>query len=710
MCKQTKQKQKTALVLSLAIGLSFNAFSQDNTPKDSTKKTIGLSEISIEVKKELNGKSTLKMPVPLKDVPVTVHTVDAEVLSKQGTDDMVGALKNISGINPLLTYGGFQHYIIRGFPEFTLLIDGFRDERHNISNSAPMSNLANVERIEVLKGPASVLYGHSALGGVINVIRKQPTSEPNYDFSASYGSFNSKRMTIDAGGPLTKKLSYRINAGLSDDDGWRNAGSNRTTAYLALNYKATAKDVFDIQVGFSKDLYKLDAGIPTIDGKIPTGVDLSTRYNVKQDHLAYNRLDLQAQYTHKFNNSISITDRIAYATDDIKYFSTETLWLNTTKDTVKRGYFDFNHQTKPLQNNLDVNFNFKTGKIEQKVLVGYSLNILDRHTLWDAALRGKTATSVSLISPDDEQGYVNAFDTRKRNMNEIMHGIYFQDWMKITDRIKTLIGLRYDVIDGKYSTDILPSTVSTASAGVVTSRNSQALTYRVGLVYQPIKLLSVYGSYSTYYKPARQVPSDDMQLKPETGYQGEVGVRIDLSDKLAINVASYYIIKNDVIISLPKGFFDQASSAESKGVEADIQFNPFKNLQIIAGYAYNEAVFKNYTTSASADLTGKYLRNAPNTMANLWANYTISKGFIKGLGFSLGGNYVGASYTDNDNIYVLPEYKVVNAGLFYSFKSARIGLNINNALGEVYVPTVINNTQFYPGTPRNYMVSIRYKI
>jgi iron complex outermembrane recepter protein len=192
--------------LMLAIGGSFHGLSQSNTSMlDSTKKSVELLEILIEGKKVDNGKSTLKLAVPLKDIPVTVNSISSDLLSKQDTDDMVAALKNVNGINPVLTYGGFQHYIIRGFQDFTLLIDGFRDERHNISTSAPMSNLANVERIEVLKGPASVLYGHSALGGVINVIRKKATVEPVYNFSSSYGSFNSKKVTVGAGGAITKK-------------------------------------------------------------------------------------------------------------------------------------------------------------------------------------------------------------------------------------------------------------------------------------------------------------------------------------------------------------------------------------------------------------------------------------------------------------------------------------------------------------------------
>ncbi|MCF2443390.1 TonB-dependent receptor [Dyadobacter sp. CY345] len=147
-----------------------------------------------------------KIDVAMRDMPITTARVSIKTIEQRGADDLGEAIKNTTGVRANNTYGGFQHFTIRGFSNFVLLIDGIRDERHNISTSAPNTNLANIESIEVLKGPASVLFGHSALGGIINIARKRPTANFKADFSATYGSFNTRRMRAGAGGAISDKL------------------------------------------------------------------------------------------------------------------------------------------------------------------------------------------------------------------------------------------------------------------------------------------------------------------------------------------------------------------------------------------------------------------------------------------------------------------------------------------------------------------------
>lgn len=700
------------ILLFLIASITQTILAQDVPVKK--KDTLGLEEVTILGKRKKQFRSTAKLDVSLKDMPITLNVVSSQLLKQQEADDMVTALRNVSGVRPVSTYGGFQHYIIRGFQDFVLLIDGFRDERHNISTSAPTSNLANVERIEVLKGPASVLYGHSALGGVINIIRKKTSTTPQYDFSVGYGSFNTRRTTVGAGGSITKKLTYRTDFGMSEDTGWRKAGGSRSTGYLSLDYNPTEKDQLNVQIGVSKDHYNNDAGIPIdpLTNKIPRGVALSNRYNVPQDFLNFNRVDLQVKYARQINSKIQLSNNMGYAIDDIDYLSTESLTLNAAKDSVQRGYFDFNHKTKPFQNVLDFSFNVKKWNVDQKIVAGYSLNLLDRHTFWDSTLRSKMASTVSVINPQENQGPVARANDMVRNISEVMHGLYLQDFITFSPKIKALIGARYDIFDGSYSTDKLATATTPEAKGLETDRKSHALTYRLGFVYQPTKSLSAYSSYSTYFKPARQIPtSGTLTLEPETGNQYELGLRYDVNDKISINTAGYSILKNDMIVGLGGGKFDQASAATSKGFEADVTGQWFKGFQTVAGYAYTDARFKDYTSSVvgAGNLTGKTLQYVAKNQFNLWATYEIQGGNLKGLAIGAGGYYLGDNFANSKNTVVLPEYQVLNTSLSYSVKTIRINFLVNNVFNKTYFSSAINGSQLYPGAPRNCMMSFSCK-
>jgi len=694
----------------LVICISFHANAQHKDHKDSLGRDSlkhNLSEVNINANKQSRG--TLKLNAPLKQIPVTFNSIGKTILDAQGRDDFQSALKNVSGVNPVETYGGFQQFVIRGFTDFLFLVDGFRDERQNISESAPMSSTAAVDHIEVIKGPASVLFGHSALGGIINVIRKQPAAIPTYDFSIAYGSYNTRRMTVGAGGAITNKLTYRFDFGISDQDGWRKAGYSKTNGYLALNYALSAHDDFEFQVGGSKDNYKLDAGIPTVNGVIPAGVALSTRYNTPQDDMKYSRTDFQLKYSHIFSPETKLTETIAYANDIYHYLSSEELYLTANKDSVQRGYFNFDTSLKPLQNTLELSSIWHTGSVEQKFTFGNSLNYLDWKRLQDNNLPA-SATTVSAINPVETQPDIVVSNNNRKILNELSTSFYLQDWIKFSSQLKGLVGLRYDYFDGKYRTDNL-NTLNTFTNGAVSDRKTNAFTYRFGLVYEPVESVSIYGSYSNYFKPARQIPVNDIMLKPETGHMSEIGVKVELTDKLSSTTSVYYISKSDIIINKGAGVYDQAGRAVSKGIEEDLTYTMNVHFSMIAGYSYTNARFTDYIEGGNLNLKGNRLFYAPDHQANLWATYRFAQHLgDNGFNFSLGGNYTGNSYADNENTVKLPSYTIINAAIHYQFKHAEIGLNVNNVFNKTeYFVSAINGNQLYPGKPANYLASVRYK-
>ncbi|WP_225865868.1 TonB-dependent receptor [Dyadobacter aurulentus] len=697
------------------IVLTSAGYAQQNTVKpdpDKDGEARDLSEVIISEERRKSFSAINKIDVPIRDMPVSTSGVSVKTIEQRGADDLGEAMKNTTGVRANNTYGGFQHFTIRGFSNFVLLTDGVRDERHNISTSAPSTNLANVESIEILKGPASALFGHSALGGIINIVRKKPTAGFKADFSTTYGSFNTKRMRAGAGGAINDKLRYRVDFGMSDTEGYRHSGSNTNNGYLALEYTPTEKDLFYLTIGANKDIYDTDTGIPMLEGsKVVPGLNVNTRYNDPQDFLKNTRYDFQLKYVRQINSKLKLSNQLSYYDDNINYFSAEELTLNPTLDSITRSYpFYFNHLTKPLQNQLELTFDFNTGGIEHKLLAGYSLSLMDRRTYnGDVFGPGQFAT-IPVKDPVANQGYVDFVTTNYRATMENVHGIYVQDWLKISEKLKALAGLRYDIFRGTYFSDQVNGDREVTAEGPESKVAKSALTYRLGLVYQPTETLSVYGSYATYFKPSRRVAANGETFEPEDGYQAEIGSRLEISRKWSGNLSIYYMRKNNQLESLPGGVLKPIGSAESKGLEVEIHGNPSPGLDINAGYTLAKAKYLPHDGSEVNPAAGNKTAFAPENMVNVWLNYEVQQSILKGFSVGAGVNYMDETFTNSANIYALPAYTVVDAAVGYRVGRTALRLNVNNLFNEKYFANAIFANQFSPGATRNFLVSLKYNI
>lgn len=667
-----------------------------------------LSEVTVTSRR--TAPSLNKIDVPARDLPVATSAVTQLTLAQRGSDDLGDALKNTTGVRSNTTYGGFQHFTIRGFNNFVLLVDGVRDERHNISTSAPNTNLANVERIEVLKGPASVLFGHSALGGVINIVRKKPTADFRGDFSVSAGSYQTRRLRAGAGGAVTSALRYRVDFGASDAEGFRQAGVKTNNAYAALAFIPTAKDYFLLTVGANDDRYQTDTGLPVLpDGSLVPGMKIDTRYNDPADFLKHKRTDYQLRYVRELRPNLHLSDHLSYSSDNIDYLSTEQLTFNARKDSLTRSPpLYFNHLTKPLQNQLELTYDVPTGKIKQKLLAGYSFSFLDRRT-YSATITGPgKGAKIPVASPLLNQGFLGYVPTLYRASEETVHGVYLQDWLSLSDQWKALIGLRYDSFSGTYYTDKVDKDRNVTEKGAKTTIRTGALTYRAGLVYQPVTPLSVYASYSTYFKPSRRIAPNGETFDPETGYQAEAGTRLELTSGWTATVSAYYMRKDNQVESLAGGIYKRIGSAESKGAEAEVHGNPLPGLDITAGYTFTKARYLPFAGSDVSPVAGNHIVLAPEHLVNIWLHYELRAGKLSGLSAGAGLNAQSDTYANSANTYVLPAW--TTADLSFGYRIGKIGLqlNVNNVFDKTYFTNVIITNQFYPGMPRNYLLTLKY--
>jgi len=731
-----------------------------------------LDGMNVSARKLRKTESALKLGAPLKDIPLTTSSVNRDLLDQLQVSHINDALKYATGIKPRLNYGGFQTFRMRGFDAPVIMLDGARDERMNLSNSAPLTSLAAVERIEFVKGPASVLYGHSAVGGILNVVRKQPTHDFHANVAASYGSWDSKRLVLGVGNGISDKLSYRFDASLSNLEGWRGSGDETANAYLALDYDIDIKNKLEFRIGVNDDFYGTETGLPSVkydiydakddlvyrQGDLPAKFDRKQRYNDPQDFLKHENVNGSLKYTHCFSDKSKLQLHASYSDDLIDYFSTEELSYLTSKtadytnyylkgdakvficlDTLQRTFpLRFSHETNTFQNYLDYSSEFKTGSVLHRYTAGYFFMYLDRTSFKgynvgvDVAGEGLFG-KVAVQNPVLNQGNLTTKFSGASVYHEMVNGLYFQDLIELNDKIKMLAGIRFDHFKVDMQSAEVDHGRSLTNRSEEKSMVNKSFSYRLGAVYQPVGSLSVYGSYSSFFKPKRSsynsnylylnrdgkvfTPEEGKEVfKPESGYQLEAGVKYAYNSVLNFNASAYFIKKKNIVQYLGKTeegrrIYGQIGLVDSKGFDIEVIIDPLEGLSLTTGYGFNLAKYRKFSVNDYTDSrAGNDLTFNPRNQFYAWAYYEFAAGVFENFNLGLGTNYSDKMFTDSNNSFVLPAYWLFDLALGYSLDKTYFKFKINNLFNKVYESSSVYSNQYVPGQERNVMFTIGFKI
>ena len=484
-----------------------------------------------------------------------------------------------------------------------------------------MPDLSCVQSIELLKGPASVLYGHSAVGGILNIVRKAPTEKQTLNARIAYGSFENKEATLGMGGHLLGPVNYYANLNYSDQTGWRSNGNKRFSGYLALNAKFTERDVVDVRAGFNRDFYGTEIGLPDYmsndiynvsDGKLYLhrnemlpGLDREARYNNESDFLKNHGWNISGQYTHTFSEKLKFPDRLSYTNDDINYFGTESLdYLESDEPIYKHYYMNgdqkryicldtvylsfplrFSHIAKTVSNTAEFSGKGYTGSIKHDYMGGWSFVALNRtsytgYNLGEDVVGPGLYSHVSVYDPHS-MGYMTTKFSRATVTHHYTNSIYAQDLIEFNDKWKVLIALRGDFFRYMSASAQTPTGLREYdSHGLFNQILNKALTYRFGAVYLPHPNTSLYASIASFFRPIRTFYQDNViyidkngerynaspngeVFKPENGYQAEVGIKYTLGQILHANASLFYIRKMNSTATLMNGY-------EEDGVEKNI--------------------------------------------------------------------------------------------------------------------------------------------
>ncbi|MEH1848850.1 MAG: TonB-dependent siderophore receptor [Nostoc sp.] len=669
-------------------------------PKPSTQ---GDEPIELVVTGEQDGYSVpdsttaTKTDTPQRDIPQSIQVIPQQVIKDQQIIRISDAARNVSGVTLQAGFAGLvDNYNIRGFSTYNNLRDGFFSE-----GFLTLTNPTNIERIEVLKGPASVLYGQFEPGGVVNYVTKKPLDYPYYSAEFTAGSFSTYRPSLDFSGPLNsdKSILYRLNVA------YENSGSfvdflNEKVFSIApsLTFKFGDATTLTFQYEY------LNADRTFYDGLLPDPkvfkVPISRFSGELGDYYSAQSHIINLTLNHSFNKNLRVRSAFSVKLNDGDDLAFRPDSLDPDGRTLLRGYaIDRNlYRNYSLQTDLIGNFN--TGSVQHQVLLGLEWN---KDLLgYDNLRRSPSVTpSIDLFNPVYGASRPLEFDEaseRDRYYRDTI-ALYLQDQVTLLPNLKLLVGGRYDFINRKYTVRQLDPTGNNLIGDESVDRYyDEAFSPRVGIVYQPIEPISIYASYSRSFNPSDSRTVDGTQLPPERGTQYEAGLKAELiKDRLSATFAAYDITKENVATTDPtpgnSDFSIAAGEVKSRGLEFDVSGQILPGWNVIASLFHNDAFVSKDNTLP----VGDSLVNAAGVGGSLWTTYEIQNGDWKGFGFGGGVFYTGDREAQLPNTFKIPSYVRADATIFYKRDNWRVGLNFKNLFDTTYYDS--QGYYLRPGAP-----------
>jgi iron complex outermembrane recepter protein len=646
-----------------------------------------------------NATTATRTDTPLIDIPQSIQVIPQQVLKDQQVTRVGDAVRNVSGVTIGQGFGSSADgFIIRGFSAPNTLIDGFKGSP-DTSSFSTIPETSTLERIEVLKGPASILYGNVQPGGIINLVRKKPLDKPTYNAEVSLGSFSSYQANVDLSGPLNtdKSVLYRLNGNYLNSASFRDFTQiDRVVITPQVSWKIGDRTTLNINSEYLKDRRPFDLGLIAF-GTGVADIPISRRLGEPGDFRKVESIAIGSTLEHKFSDDWQIHNGIRFdkfnnQTSRFQYSS-----LDESTGELLRSYLG----TTSVRNNYTIQTDligkFNTGSIGHQLLVG-----VDYANASEVGSGGFSDPGFPINIFNPSYGAIvptntNRFSNNDRNNNV---GIYVQDQIAFSPQFKALIGGRVDLTNQ-----------STDNGTTTSTQSDTAFSPRVGVVYQPTPEISLYTSLSTSFNPNLfTLTATNEFLKPERGTQYEVGIKGNLfNNRLSTTLAFFDINKTNLAVIDPSNTERSLAigAAKSQGIELDISGEIVPGWNAIASYAYTDA---RVTQGDEFAPTGSRLLNSPKNTASLWTSYQLQSGDLKGLGAGIGVFYVGDRSGNSANTYFLPSYLRTDASIFYRKEDWSFSLGAKNLFGVRYIKSSLDRLfETEPGEPFTLMGTVSVK-
>lgn len=769
--------------LLFALGLlSFASYAQDYSSNETTSTAIDtvknkkgeiLNEVIVTKNKEPKPVTAVRSGLKPMDNPQTIQVIGSEVIEQQQAIRLSEVLKNANGVYVSSARGGAQEsFFSRGYDMSAnnMFKNGFR------YNSGSIPDVSGLEKVEFLKGSSALLFGNVAPGGILNLVTKTPQFKSGGEISMQFGSYAYYKPAFDFYGGLTKSIAFRINGSYENSESFRDVVKNeRLYINPSLLFVVSPKTQITLQGDYLSADWTPDFGTGIIGKEIldlprnafygslwSNGTTKSASASVLVNH------DFNKNWKLNFNSSFQNYDRGSYSTAQLSGLDTYA-----TPGDWNRGLTKNKNLEQILGDQLSLQGTFNTGSVKHQIFTGvdwensfataYTFSFNEKRveigkTPAGAPIYGPTLyDTINLFTFDpaiqrmDIPTTDRATQIAKTETNRF--GVYFQDFISISEKFKVLAGLRWSWQEAEvttyketYAKEVQTVAPENAIPTVTPKRLDNAFSPKVGLVYQPLKDMSLFASYSSSFTPNTGTTVDLQPLEASIIDQYEAGIKKDFWNGALSTAVTVYQISNsnlaqtaefkaDGSLNVDSSIKTLGGGTKSKGIEIDITARPIEGLSIIGGYSYNDMRYVNTSGTSGSFVEGDRVARTPQNTANLSFFYTLPSGVLKGLSFGAIGNYIGDrlggwnddylwtavkptptnpnpdpayTVTIRDRDIPLDGYVTIDASVGYTWSKFSILCKLSNITNTLNY-TVHENYSVNPIAPRQVMTSLRYK-
>ncbi|QUW65017.1 TonB-dependent receptor [Pseudomonas synxantha] len=652
--------------------------------------------------------SATRTDTSIHETPQSISVVSKDVVEDIGATRLQDALDYAGGVGRANNFGGqgLTTFTVRGFTTGEFYRNGFP-----INRGYPnMPDANTIERLEVLRGPATMLYGRGDPGGTFNVVSKQPLAERTVTLGSQVNDQGMKRGTLDASGPLDEegRLAYRLNVVGEGGDTFRDhVETERYGVTPVITWQATDATKVTFEGDFMRNNHPLDRGLTRFPNQRGTP-SRDTFWGDKDAGKLHNDNNLaQLRFEHALNDNWTLGGGFQWLDGSLKGNAIEANGpssLGADGRTLQRNFNYRKLEWTDKDYQLNLTGHFSTGGFEHTLLTGIEYEDYDYKSIIQRSSAALGTYPIDIFNP--VYGQTRPALTRtpthdKENLKT--YAAFVQDQVALTERLKVLAGARFERFEHDYQSYVAGVKPWTAA--------DNAVTPRVGVIYDLTDTVAVYADAARSFKPNTGASREGGGFAPEKGKSYEMGIKWEALDRqLSVDAAVYQIEKKNVLATDPLDNTLSVATGQvrSRGFDLNVAGNLTPEWRVIGGYAYVDAEVTRDTTLRA----GTRLMNIPRNSFSLLNVYEFQDGALKGLGLGAGGKYVDqrAGQTAN-TAFSMDAYTVVDLLGYYKVnEQVRLNLDVKNLFNREYEEGAFGNIYAYPGAPRTVQVGISYTL
>ncbi|UIP34419.1 TonB-dependent siderophore receptor [Stutzerimonas kunmingensis] len=647
--------------------------------------------------------SATRTDTAIHETPQSISVVPAQVVEDIGATRLEDALDYAGGVERGNNFGGqgLTEFLVRGFSTQEFYRNGFAVNR----GYPNMPDASTLERIEVLRGPASMLYGRGDPGGTFNIVSKQPQAERRTVLGSQVNTDGLRRGTLDTTGALDESaaFTYRLNLVAEGSDSFRDhVESERYNIAPVLRWQLSDDTALILEGDYLHNRHPMDRGLTRYPNQAG---DLSRERFLGEESagkLTNQNATTQLRLEHQLDSQWMLRGGIQYLDGSLDGGAVENNGLAADGRTVGRNYSErwLNWNDLAVQANLEGHFD--AAGLAHTLLLGVEFDDFNYDSQIDRSGGATSDFPIDLYDPVYGQPLPALTRTTTYDDENLKsYAFFLQDQIALTERLTAQVGARLERFEQRYENKLTP-------AGSWNQAHN-AVSPRFGLIYDLTEELAVYANTSRSFKPNRGADRSSQAFDPEKGIAHEVGIKYELPEHdLSVTAALFHITKENVLTSDPvdSNYQVAAGEARSRGFDISVAGNITPQWRVIGGYAYVDA---EVTESSSASMpTGTRLANVPRHSFNLLDTYEFAEGPLAGLGVGMGVKYVGDRKGGaTSTAFDMDAYTTVDLLAYYPLtERVRLNLNLNNLFDEEYEERSWGNIWAYPGAPRTLQAGI----